>query len=775
VLILADHNIDINIKDTTSAKSAARPSAGGKVTTQLEPASIQKLEKAYEKVVLKAFNFDKISDSIAKEISKIMSPAKGQKSEGLSKGDLDRVVRDATSTLTKQLQQFVMGSLSKIASSASPGGLSDKKIVDVISGLDKHIQEAVKDLGRQIEKKTGRAVGPENAAAISKGVTDIIQKAIPTKELDAAARELSNAVGSIKGIVKEIGSIATSIGKMRSSGGGVDITEIKPMLQSLKRLFSEADNLGTAIKQGRDSAKGLVKAEKDAYIELSKALTDVKRAAREKVTRVKEQATGDPQQFAKTVSKELQKLVASVPSLKGTQLDKSISGLGTKVENLSDVADAIKDLGKEIKNQIQIGKINSENTKSLVDAMGNLNANLQDLPKTFGNKSTDKVFSGLEKFTSKTEELLQTVKVVLDETDIKKQIESAAKGAKIEVEADVKLDAGVLKEFKSSFDKIVQDLTKKAGTIGLYPSMDLESKVKKFKSAFEEGKPGAVRNIALDIQKMPEAKEFSSALKTFADDLALGSSLKDVDTTSKKIVASEKKFATEVDKTADTLAATRGVMDALKKREEKRTMGPLVATRSALESYNIRKYSGKVIPPGELEFSEVEKTGVGFGKKAEGSVKKNVEELAKSLKELQDYMVSELEKQLEGGSSGWKIVRENSEQAVNEYFKLATGGSIGNIKSSGKQWAVQIANIDKIRKDLGKGFEAASPTKVVEAFKQSLIEQEVVGKSAALRPQSIAKWVKSASNETIKGMDTLSKSQQEALVDLKGKFKGVEA
>jgi len=79
VLILADHNIDINIKDTTSAKSAARPSAGGKVTTQLEPASIQKLEKAYEKVVLKAFNFDKISDSIAKEISKIMSPAKGQK------------------------------------------------------------------------------------------------------------------------------------------------------------------------------------------------------------------------------------------------------------------------------------------------------------------------------------------------------------------------------------------------------------------------------------------------------------------------------------------------------------------------------------------------------------------------------------------------------------------------------------------------------------------------------------------------------------------------
>ena len=763
---MADHNVNINIKDTSKARAASQPRGAGKVTTQLDPTSLQKLNRVFKDAVSKSFNLQKLGNTIAKAISKeISSQQKRQPGGAATKGDVNRIVKQVSGDLAKQISKSLISALSKPTTAAGKPGLSDRRIVESISSLDKHIQSAIKNLNTQLQKQIGGQLGPDVSKSIANAVSGAVSKAIP-KSLDKATKDLSTAVSGIQSIVREISTIAGSIKRMRQTGGGVDITEIGPILTSLKRLITEFSKLPQELKKARESAMSVAKEEKQLYSDFSKALTELRKATREKVTRVKESAAADPQQFARAIAKELSKVATGVPALKGTNVEKVLSGLEKKIETVGDITKAVKGLEKEIRNQVQTGKISTEGVKNLVGAINTLNNNLKDLPKTMGGgEKSDKILNRLEKFTERTGKLLKTVNIVLDEDEIKKQIESAVKKArpKIGMEMDLDVDK-IAKDLKSSLDNVLDAVSKKIEGLGLGKG---KIAVEELKKARAGGGAGTVRDIILDLKQMPELKEFADELKEAADAVALTAGLKGID-------KSAQRFVTELDKTSDTLKSVQGASDIMKKREARRMMGPTSGIKSALTSHKLYRYPREVIPPGDVGFKELEKPAVKFGAKAKDAVQKNVDELAKSLKGLQEHMVSVLGKELEEGSSGWKIVRESSEQAINEYFKLATGGSVGNIKQAGKQWSVQIADIQKIRKDLGKGFEAASPAKAVEAFKQSLIEGEVVGRGATVRPQLIAKWVKSASKETIESMDVLSESQKKSFVELKDKFKAPE-
>ena len=141
-----------------------------------------------------------------------------------------------------------------------------------------------------------------------------------------------------------------------------------------------------------------------------------------------------------------------------------------------------------------------------------------------------------------------------------------------------------------------------------------------------------------------------------------------------------------MDKSKSSLAATRTSYDRMTSKSK--TFFAQSA-RAAIKSYAPIEYKRDVIEPGAARI-EVQKTkSMQYGEKEVKAVEKNVNILAKSLENLQGDIIRELEK----SSSGWKIVRDSSKQAVKEYFKVATGGDVGNIKQAGKQWSIQIADV----------------------------------------------------------------------------------
>jgi len=750
---LADHNININIKDLSKASAAGPKPAGREAKVQMDPASLQKLNRVFKDAVSKSFNVQKLSDSIANTIAKkigSMAP-KGGGGE-ITKADLGRTVNKISNDLAKKISQSLVNALSKPAATTAPGR-SDKRIVDALSNVDKHIKGSIDGLSAQLQKQFGKQLGPENAKTIANAVSGAVEKSIP-KSLGKATQDLSRAVSSIQSIMREISGIAMSLRKMRQSGGGIDITEIKPIISNLKNLTTEFKKLPTEIRQARESAKSIAKEEKELYTNFSKALTDLRKSARERVTRATTRAKEDPQKFARIIAKELSKAISAVPAMRGTKIEKALAGLDKKIETVGDITGAVKGLEKEIRNQVQSGKVSAEGAKSLVKAVDALNTNLRGLPTAMGGGESDKVLRRLEKFTERTGTLLKTVKVVLDEKEISKQIESAVKAAQPKIEIDASLKKGNLEK---ELTKLFNDISKKVKTLGFEPEMDVAAQLEKFKKSLVGGKAGEIRGAIFDLKKMPELKEFSDALQKAAESVAYLDSLKEAGSAAKV-------FTSEIGKATKTLAAIKGAPARMQ-------MGPIRTARAALKTYEKYEYPAEIIPPtGKLELPPG-KEKLMRGEVAKKAVEENVKSLAKSLESLQRFMVERLEKELTESGRGWGIVRESSEQAMDKYFKIATGGMTGNIKQAGKQWAIQIADISRMGKTLGSVFD---PTKMVEAYKETLVERTVAKTKPTSFSQKIAKWIKLTAEENIKSMEELTDVQKEAFIKLKKESKGPE-
>ena len=750
---------------------------------------------------------DSIADAIGKKLtaSRLVKLAGGASGPVITKSNINRIVRQISNDLAKQISQSLLKTLSK--PSVTKSGTSDKKVIDVISNLDKHIQSAINKLNTQLSKQMGVKLGTSISKDISNAITGSIEKIIP-RSLGTVTKDLSKALSGIQSIVREIGTIAASIRKMRQSGG-IDVGEIRPIINGLKKLGSEFKKLPSEIKQAREATKGLAKEEKELF---NKILNEIKKSTKAQVAGIKRRAAEDPQKFAKAIATEISKAVKDMPALKDTRIEKTLSGLDKKVGSVADIVKAFKGVEKELKGQIRGGEISPKGLDALVKTIGVLNSSLKGLPKTVGVSEKDVEFKGLEAFIKRTERFLKTLekfsitidvkglaelrKTILEqaragikeglkkgvkeglnpiieeivdkqaEKGITKALEKGAKKAKPIINIDLNIDK-MSKDLKDSLNKVIDDISKKAKTLGFEYEIDIVTQVEKAKKSFAGGKPGEMRGALFNLREMPELKEFSDALKDAADAVAVTYSIKDVGTSSKKLVG-------EIDKTTNKLASARNIIEEVENRSKEFVMGPVSTAKAALESYKIYRYPEKVVPPTEaVRFDPKVKPEVKFGEPARKAVEQNISLLSKSLKDLQEYMVNTLSAELASSARGWEIVRESVEQPIKEYFELAKGGSLGNVKTAGKQWALQIANIKKMRDTLGEEFVAAAPTKVVSAYKQRLVKGEMERTKTEFQPIRIADWIKVTSDESIRALEKvgeITKRQADAFIKLKADF-----
>ena len=149
----------------------------------------------------------------------------------------------------------------------------------------------------------------------------------------------------------------------------------------------------------------------------------------------------------------------------------------------------------------------------------------------------------------------------------------------------------------------------------------------------------------------------------------------------------------------------------------------------------------------------------------------NRKELDDSLKALQNFIVSNVDKNLKNEqgqyTSPWRIVRENDDQPISDYFKLAGGY---NKKSSGKQYSFQLANVSRLvdEYNLPKQTSYNIPD-VIEKSKNVIKENLLKGmeNNPDRLIESVGSWIKQFSEKDISEWKGLSKSEVGDLLKLK--------
>ena len=150
------------------------------------------------------------------------------------------------------------------------------------------------------------------------------------------------------------------------------------------------------------------------------------------------------------------------------------------------------------------------------------------------------------------------------------------------------------------------------------------------------------------------------------------------------------------------------------------------------------------------------------------AVADSVVDLQKSLLDLQHKIVDEISDGLKGSKSGWGIVREYDTQPVTEYFKRSGGY---NQKESGKQYVLNLANIEEMRKRTNltsaKDRETYSNSQVVDMFKEQQKEKVASQNTTAVQVDELGKWLKNVPLAGIKNWKTLNETQRGFLEGLK--------
>lgn len=200
-------------------------------------------------------------EAIATAINKKLKIDVQQGTGAPSKADISRIVKQVSDDLAKQISKTLLTKLSQPSSTTTKTNTADGKLISILSDLDKHIQNALGKLDKQLQKQLGVKLGPDMSKSISSAVASSIEKAIP-KSLGKTSKDFSKVVKDLSATLREISRIATSIEKMRKSGGGIDVTEIKQILSSIVKLTTEIKKLPVDIKQAVSSAKDMTKEQK---------------------------------------------------------------------------------------------------------------------------------------------------------------------------------------------------------------------------------------------------------------------------------------------------------------------------------------------------------------------------------------------------------------------------------------------------------------------------------------------------------------------------------
>ena len=723
---MADYTINHNIFEGRGAQK----SAGG--SSKSAGVDETKLAKEIGKVMGKVSK--DANKSLSGELSKqleisLKRALKNQQTQGpagkpsqkpISKTDIERIIKNVSLDTANSI-------LKEMAKGTRAGGPQHTRGAETaFKNMDNHITAAIGKLNTALFSKTGVEIGPAGAKIIADSVGKALRSAVST-ELGKSVQEASKTYQSIQRSASATAKAVESISKLKKSGGGIDVTEIPKVIKSLVTLSKEAKGLSDDYKELRTSVKTLTKEQEGIMRELGNAVKETKANMAAKFKTIKDIPAKllDSDKFKKVFDDFLQKF---------------------------------EKISKQVESEYKPARIAAPNkeTKQLESTMRDTGKKVANL-----NKAVDNLYKNTKAVT--------TI--------------APTKPAKIDLGEIVKLIGDIRKESRTELANIAQAVN--AGTTNV-------SVLK----AFKADRDALLK--ALDKLKPTEIKEAAGRVVTGGYGKLLDKLRDSLSVAQKQSNVSPQEFDKVFSEGAKKIG--EAVVSGVKKAMDDAIAQPAKAATKAQSATgqpssditplikNIQLMNSKLRGPSSVNvYPEVAlpATKGGLDLKFEGTygkgqekqkqlIQARINDLSSSLFDLQDYLVTTINKGFEEGGKRWSIVKDGTEKGVQDFFKLVEGG---NVKEAGKQHAFQIANVAAISKQLFlKGRGAATkgtPASMVKDLTDAIATELAANfRNPADITGKIAEWLKGVTAEQIKQIKEIENFQSSFIslkkIDAKG-------
>ncbi len=671
-----------------------------------QTAIMQGVSKALEKA-LKNLS-DTLSKKIANSLSTTLTAYLRRVGTGQSKIDIKAEARNISKQVSKDISNSIINALSKKYVGGRGATPTDptRAMNTIMRNLDRHIESALGKINTTLQTKTKGQVQLDPAA---------------TKEL---SRTLSTSIGSVisKAIPKETGTT---------------IRELSLVARTLTSAIREIRELSKSIQGMKKSGGGL-------------DLTEIPRVV----------------ESFKKLSSEVRK----IPSEFGKLRESTKKLVGEQKQIVNDLGIAISSAKKEIAATARAAK--ESPTKFLPTAQNVKEASSKiikqvssELGKTIKTLGVELEIPGIKKLESALKETTGELKKARQQPlpfqakHVTAPITTAASKKSLN-----ELDQ-LFSQIVKKWGKALEDMSDTIKGSGFAPTPrdtkildDLSTELSKFRQAFKDADISGLKEIVsrTSVAGQPIiGKEMAKLLNEFKRALTepIGKDIKI------QVKEGVKEGFKEAAKELEGISRSKEVGQQIEniQRLSSAIRGPARPTRYAEGA--IPATTGGV----RLRF---EGTPDPIGEKVRQDVKERVNELATSLKNLQDFMVKTLDEEFKASGRGWDIVRRSAQQNVQDFFKLVKKG---NLKTAGKQFAFDIANVPSIKRELtGRGVttKVVSPEAAVQELRESFVE-ESVKKYRGDFLGKIGEWVKARTKSEIASWDGLTKEIQNKLTKIK--------
>jgi hypothetical protein len=729
--LLADHNINVNINDKSNKSPTGAIGRATRSSTS-DPLEVRALSNQFKNLIQRLEQ--KSATSTSAKLEALLR-------ELINKSGASGVSNDQISSLAKSVaREAAKSAIQSISSSASKstGGVSSDTDVGkaINKGLDKAADSMVKTMQRELSKLNITV----DVKELKTGVSGTMRSLIP-KSTEVAIKELTTSVNSMKNLLRDIATVGKRIGSMRQSGGGVDIQEISSVVAGVKKLGSDLSDLSKQVNSATASVVELAKESKVGVANIKKTIGGLKEAATSRVTTIRSSAKGDPAFAVKDLLGKFTELIKSSESVRRAIEKSDVSGelkdlykfmssgkAEGSIAELKDISKHMIDLKNAIKSGVLAKEISIPDLDKFMQKLSTLLGSVEQVTKGHGSTKvgakTSTFIKEVNKVVKDMSEFSSNLKLIVDDKEIKQVL---SKG----YEAPVSLKPANIKGFIDDITNAVKKMKK--------PGVDVSAEVNELNMAVDSNQvKGALKKIVrkLDIDIDVSAGSDLSKLTKQINDIA-----------NKKV-----RLTFELD--ADTTkldAAAKKVTQDLNREFEK-------------ASLSRRLYSPSVIEPRTAPPDSSFQAGAGLkdeAKKIYTDTRKNFQRIGNSLAKLQEALIRDLEKGFKTEGNKWSVVRDK-DKAPSQSFKLQPGG---------RQWVLEIANIDKLKK-MFNDFDS-SAQKLVGDFENKVISDlKQANSDPTQMAEKIGQWLKTVSNKELQGREDINPTVRRELISLKQKSKG---
>jgi TP901 family phage tail tape measure protein len=301
---------------------------------------IQALPKEFRKVLV-----DILKPEIKKMVREIEGVVSKPSSTG-SGGTISKAVwRDIAKILSDEMAKKVADAISK---GSAGGGVrptgdksTDKIAKEIGVKLDKLSGDMVRTMDATLRKRTGEGLSPGTAREVSRIIGETIKRSVPSSA-GSAIKETKELSKNLETTSKRMLELISAIKGMKSSGGGIDLSELARALKSLEGLFRDFNSfrkqLGETTKAYKD-ASGEIKSLKSSFDELSRDMLKLRDQYRERIKTTTTGLKDEPAKLMKETAESFKRIIPKTDQFKP---------LENKIDKLIDSLDSVDKLSEKI-------------------------------------------------------------------------------------------------------------------------------------------------------------------------------------------------------------------------------------------------------------------------------------------------------------------------------------------------------------------------------------------------------------------------------------------